>query len=107
MSFYFDQYSLYTGLNIIESFVSRDFNFTGYALGTINSGTQGFFSGSFYQRDQSNTKTNFLDISLNSGLLFKSSGGFSQPISGLNRVGLDIYRIGTGITGLSVGFFGA
>lgn len=106
MSFWFDQYSLGTGLNTIESFVARDFTFTGYALGVINSGTQGFFSGSFYQRTSTNTKTNFVDFSLNSGQFFVAAGGYSQTVSGLNRVGLDIYRIGTGITGLSIGLFG-
>lgn len=106
ISFWYDQYNLATGLNSIETFVGRSFTFTGYGLGTINSGTQGFFSGSFYQRTPTNTKTNFVDFSLNSGLYYYAAGGFNQEISGQNRVGLDIYRIGTGITGLSVGLFG-
>ncbi len=106
MSFYYDENNLATGLNTYEAFIGRSFIFTGYALGVINTGTQGFFSGSFYQRTATNGKTNFTDFSLNSGALFYASGGFNQTISGLNRVGLDIYRIGTGITGLSVGLFG-
>lgn len=106
MGFWFDQFSLATGLNMIETPIGRDFTFTGYMLGTINTGTQGFFSGSFYQRTPTNTKINFVDFSLNSGVLFSSAGGFSQIISGLNRVGIDIYRIGTGFTGVSVGLFG-
>lgn len=106
ISFYYDEYNLYTGLNSIEAFVGRSFTFTGYAIGVINSGTQGFFSGSLYQRTPTNSKTNFINFSLNSGTFFTGIGGFSQEITGLNRVGLDIYRIGTGITGLSVGVFG-
>jgi len=106
MSFYFDEYNLTTGLNQIEAFVSRDFFFTGYAIGAINSGTRGGFSGSFYQRTTINTKINFRDISLNTGQFFTGVGGSNQIISGMNRVGLDIYSIGTGITGLSVGLFG-
>ncbi len=106
MSFYFDEFNLYTGLNVIESLVSRDFFFTGYAIGVINTGTQGFFSGSFYQRNTTNVKTNFINFGHNSGQFFTAAGGFNQIISGMNRVGLDIYRIGTGITGLSVGLFG-
>lgn len=106
LSFYFDTFNLFTGLNIIESLISRDFFFTGYAIGAINSGTQGIFSGSFYQRNTINTKTNFINIGMNSGQFFTGLGGFNQTISGMNRVGLDIYQIGTGITGLSIGLFG-
>ncbi len=106
MAFWFDQYTLSTGLNSIEAVVGRSFFFTGYSLGVINTGTQGFFSGSFYQRTSLNAKTNFIDFSLNSGVMFRATGGFNQEISGMNRVGLDIYRLGTGITGLSIGLFG-
>ncbi len=106
MSFWFDQYNLATGLNFVEGFVSRDFFFTGYALAAINTGTQGYFSGSFYQRTPTNVKTNFINFSLNSGTFFSANGGYIQTITGMNRVGLDIYLIGTGITGLSVGLFG-
>jgi hypothetical protein len=106
MSFWYDESNLSTGLNTIEAFISRSFYFTGYGLAVINTGTQGFFSGSFYQRTSTNAKTNFVDFSLNSGMFFTGVGGYNQEISGMNRVGLDIYRIGTGITGLSVGLFG-
>lgn len=106
MSFYFDQYSLVTGLNQVESFVSRDFIFTGYALGVINTGTQGFFSGGLYQRTATNTKVAVTQFSLNSGMFFSGRGDFNQTVSGMNRIGFDIYLIGTGITGLSVGIFG-
>lgn len=106
ISFWYDQYNLATGLNSIETSIGRSFTFTGYSLGAINSGTQGFFSGSFYQRTPTNTKTTFVDISLNSGLFFTANGGYNQEISGMNRLGIDIYSIGTGITGLSVGIFG-
>lgn len=106
VSFYFDEFGLTTGLNMMEAVIGRSFFFTGYAIGVINTGTQGYFSGSFYQRTPTNTKTNFIDFSLNSGLFFVANGGFGQEISGMNRLGLDIYRIGTGITGLSVGAFG-
>lgn len=106
MGVFFDEFSLATGLNLWEGFVGRSFVFTGYGLGAINTGTQGFLSGSFYQRTPTNTKTNFVDFYLNSGTFFYASGGFSQEVSGMNRVGLDIYRIGTGFTGVSVGLFG-
>lgn len=106
MAYWFDSTTLATGLNAVEAMVGRSFFFTGYGIGVINTGTQGLFSGSLYQRTQTNTKTNFVDISLNSGVYFRATGGFNQEISGLNRVGLDIYLIGTGITGLSIGVFG-
>jgi len=108
LSFFFDEYNLVTGLNLLEAFVSRDFTFSGYALGLINSGTSGaFLSGSLYQRTPANVKTSFLSFSLNSGLFFYASGGLNQPISGMNRVGIDLYRVVQGMTGLSVGVFGA
>ncbi len=106
MSFWFDEYSLTTGLNLTEALVGRDFLFTGYAIGAINSGTQGSFSGSFYQRNQTSVKTTFVSFGMAAGQFFSGRGGFSQTVSGLNRVGLDIYSIGTGLTGLSIGLFG-
>jgi hypothetical protein len=106
ISFYFDQYNLNTGSNQIEAFVGRNFTFTGYAVGAITSGTQGFFSGSFYQRTTVGVKVPFRDFSFNSGQFFTGVGGLSQTISGLNRVGLDILALGTGMTGVSVGIFG-
>lgn len=106
ISFWYDEFTLATGLNTIESFVSRDFTFTGYGIGSITALTQGAFSGSLYQRTPTNTKITFVNFGMPSTQSFTGRGGFSQVISGLNRVGLDIYSIGTGITGLSVGLFG-
>jgi hypothetical protein len=106
MSFFYDATTLQTGLNSLEGFVGRDFFFTGYAIGAYNSGTQGMFSGSIYQRTRVNTKVKIVDITLTSGMFFTGVGGFVQVVSGMNRVGLDILLIGTGLTGLSVGVFG-
>lgn len=106
ISFYFDSTTLATGLNLFEGFVSREFYFTGYGLGAINSGTQGYLSGSFYQRSPTNVKTSFAAFSLFSGNYSAFTGGFMQLISGLNRIGVDINLIGTGITGLTIGAFG-
>ncbi len=106
MSFFFDQYTLATGLEQIESFVGRNFTFTGYAIGVINSGTQGSFSGSFYQRTTTNTKVAFANFGMPIGQFFSGRGGLNQIVSGMNRVGVDILNIGTGITGLSLGLFG-
>lgn len=106
MSFYFEAYNLNTGLNLIETFVGRNFTFTGYAVGAQTSGTQGFLSGSLYQRTQINGKVPFAAFSFNSGMFVTGVGGLSQTISGLNRVGLDIVNLGTGMTGVTVGLFG-
>lgn len=106
MSFFFDEFTLATGLNQVESFVGRTFTFTGYALGAITSASQGFVSGSFYQRNQTNVKTNFVDFSLGTSMVCSGRGDFAISITGMNRVGLDIYQIGTGVTGLSIGLFG-
>lgn len=106
MSFFFDEYNLATGVNLQEGFVSRDFFFTGYALGVYTSGTRGTISGNLYQRTTANSKVNLSSFVLNSGAFFYGSGGFNTVISGMNRVGIDIYTLGTGFTGLSVGVFG-
>lgn len=105
-SFWFDEYSLTTGINLTESLVGRSFFFTGYALGTITTGTQGSFSGSFYQRTPTNVKTSFVSFGMPAGQFFSGRGGFGLEISGMNRIGLDIYSIGTGLTGVSIGLFG-
>lgn len=106
MSFFFDSTTLVTGLNNIEGFISRNIFFTGYAVGAYTSGTQGNFSGSFYQRTTNNTKVTFQNFFLTSGMYFTGVGGLLQTLSGMNRIGVDIYSIGTGLTGLSLGVFG-
>lgn len=106
MSFYFQEYGLYTGYNLAESFIGKSFYFTGYALGLVNSGTNGILSGSLYQRSPEGVKSPFVNFTLSTGFFFYASGGFSQQISGLHRVGLDISNIGSGMTGLTVGIFG-
>lgn len=107
MTFYFDAFTLETGLNVSEGFVSRDFSFTGYSLGVINSGNAGTaLTGKLYQRTTTNTKVNFADFSLANGSLFIANGGYNQTISGLNRIGVDLLGVPTGMTGLSVGVFG-
>lgn len=106
ISFFFEAYNLNTGLNQIESFIARDFTFTGYAVAAQTSGTQGFLSGSLYQRSPLGVKTNFRDFSYNSGQFFTGVGGLSQTISGMHRVGIDLLNVGTGMTGVTVGIFG-
>jgi hypothetical protein len=106
ISFFFDEYNLATGLNLIEGFVSRDFIFTGYAVGAFISGVNGFLSGSLYQRNTNNVKTEIAAFSLLSGSYFNAAGGFNRTVSGMHRVGVDIFRLATGITGVSVGLFG-
>lgn len=106
MSFYFDESNLITGLSLVETFIARDFTFTGYGLGLIVSGRDGFLSGSLYQRNSTNTKTKFIDFSLNSGIVWYASGGFQQTISGMNRVGVDLVRLSSGCTGFALGAFG-
>jgi hypothetical protein len=107
LSFYLDEYNLATGMNIVEAFTSQNFTFTGYALGCIYTGNvAGYLSGSFYQRTSTNIRTAFVDFYLNSGVYYYASGGFSQPITGCNRVGLSIYKTVTGMTGVTLAAFG-
>lgn len=106
LSFFFEAYNLNTGLNQVESFIARNFTFTGYAVAAQTSGTQGFLSGSLYQRSPLGVKTNFRDFSYNSGQFFTGVGGLSQTISGMHRVGIDLLNVGTGMTGVTVGLFG-
>lgn len=106
ISFFFDEYSFITGVNLSEVFVGRNFILTGYSLGLITSGTVGTTSGSLYQRTLTNNKTIFANFEINNGLLSYVSGGLSQQISGMNRVGIDILAKASGATGLCVGLFG-
>lgn len=106
MSFFFDEYNLEAGSNLLEGFVSRDFWFTGYALGAYSSGIGGSLSGLMYQRTTLNEKVQILPFSFENGIYFKSEKGYSQVISGMNRVGIDIFSVSTGVTGFTVGIFG-
>lgn len=106
ISFFFDETNLATGLNLIEGFVSRDFIFTGYAIGAYITGVAGVLTGIIYQRDTGNIKNQVTPFSFASGSFFTGKGGFNQTISGMNRIGIDIYRLLTGVTGVSIGIFG-
>ena len=106
MSFYFDEFNLATGLNLVEGFVARDFTCTGYAIGAYVSGTHGSLTGSLYQRNTSNIKTEISAIYMQSGMYFTGVGGLTKTISGMHRVGIDIFRIPTGATGVTIGLFG-
>ncbi len=86
--------------------MARDFIFTGYAVGAYVSGTHGRLSGTFYQRNQNNIKTQIVPFSFESGMFFSGKGGFTQTVSGMNRVGLDLFSSMTGVTGVTFGLFG-
>lgn len=106
ISFFFDEFNTATGLNLVEGFISRDFIFTGYAVGAYISGTHGRLSGALYQRNTINVKTQIVPFSFESGMHFTGQGGFNQTVSGMNRVGVDIFSLMTGVTGISIGLFG-
>lgn len=99
-----------TGLNLAETFVATSFNMTGYKLGCVASGTNqllgGVLTGKFYTRDDNNNKITLQDFTFGLGRYTYFSGGLGVPITGGNRIGVDITNTVSGIEGLSLGVFG-
>ena len=95
----------YTGLNVMEGFVSHSGILTGYVLGSHTAGTSGILSGSIYTRDTDNTKTTLLNFSMNTGELFKT-GIITGNFNPLYRIGVDLYSGLSGMRGLTIGIFG-
>lgn len=109
MSYFFEPVG--TGLNLAESFVAKDFYFTGFALGCVQSGSRPFFggilTGNIYQRTPQNSKILLISgFRFDTGQHFAFSGDFSHYITGLNRVGVEITNTISGIEKLSIGMFG-
>lgn len=100
-----------TGLNAAEAFVSRTFQYTGYALGCVTSGTApeiGNFilSGNVYVRELNNTKTILHSFTFNTGVYSYVSGNLAYTVTGMNRMGVDLTSTLSGISKFSVGLFG-
>jgi hypothetical protein len=99
-----------TGLDLAESFVTRNFFFTGFALGAVISGSGpsngGILTGRIYQRDTGNNKIILNTFTFNSGAVYARSGVFSYPITGDNRLGIDLLNSLSGIDKFSVGVYG-
>lgn len=108
LSFYLSPVN--SGMELAESFVTRSFFFTGFALGAITSGrgpvNGGILTGVIYQRDTGNTRTNLQQFTFDSGRFFFRSGNFSQIITGDNRIGIDIRNTLSGLDKFSVGIYG-
>lgn len=101
----------FSGLAIAETFVCQNFNFTGFALGCVDSGTAplngGILTGSIYVRSLTNEKTNLItNFTFNTGLHSYISGNFGYPITGYYRLGIDITNTLSGLDRFSVGIFG-
>lgn len=121
INFYFDY--IYTGLNLVENFICKDFTITGYAIGAVNSGRgpghlnsgasglQYFrpLTGEIYQRDTLNNKSTLFGFSFNSGQIYSGSGFDSSSylsFVGSNRLGVDIFSGLSGISNVTIGVFG-
>lgn len=106
LGFYFN--SVYTGIALAESFVSKNFRVSGWAVGCVDYGTGSqVLTGNFYQRTTGNNKVNIVGFSLGTGAYFTGVYLNSLPtFSGLNRLGVDILAKSTGISKLSLGLFG-
>lgn len=108
LSFYLSPVN--SGMELAESFVTRSFFFTGFALGAISSGrgpvNGGILTGVIYQRDTGNNRFDLQQFTFNSGQTFFRSGNFSQIITGDNRIGIDIRNTLSGIDKFSIGIYG-
>lgn len=118
LSFWAD--AVYTGNYQQELFIADSLLFTGYSIGAVSSGTGPYHRisgnsgeaimsplvGSIYQRDNANNVSTVAIFTFNSGQLFKTSGNYSQTITGGNRLGLSIASGLSGIGGLTIGLFG-
>lgn len=109
LSFYFDPIA--TGLAVAESFISRNINITGFALGAVISGagpliSGGMLSGRIYARNPDNSTQIFQNFTFDSGLYYSFSGNLAIPLTGNQRIGLDILSTLSGIQKFSVGVFG-
>lgn len=106
MSFYFDEFNLATGLNLIEGFVNQAFYITGVALGARVAGATAVLTGQIYRRDTSNTKSFLYGFTLGSANTFGYVGGLNLQVQSLDSIGIDIFNFGTSLTGLRIGIFG-
>lgn len=111
MSFFLNPVN--TGLNLAEAFIVKTFNITGFAVGCITSGTgiaiggyPGPFSGDFYTRDTGNNKTIITGFTFNSGQYYSGYFNMSFPVTGYNRIGIDITNTLGGLSNMSIGIFG-
>lgn len=111
VSFFLDPVN--TGLNLAEAFVAQTFLMTGFALGCVTSGSgpssagAGLLSGSIYTRSFStNSKTTRNSFTFNSGVFSYFSGNMSYPITGMDRIGIDVTNTLSGIEKMSIGVFG-
>ncbi len=109
LSFYFDPVA--TGLATAEAFISRNINVTGYALGAVTSGagpliSGGMLTGRLYARNPDNSTQIFQTFTFNSGVYYSFSGNLAVPLTGNQRIGVDILSSLSGIAKFSVGVFG-
>lgn len=99
-----------TGLNLAETFAGYSFNLTGFKLGCYTSGSKpqngGILTGSLYLRDDNNVKMTIRNFTFDTGRFTYFSGGLGFPVTGGNRIGIDITNSISGIDGLSIGVFG-
>ena len=109
LSFFVDP--VLTGLDLADAWISRTFQFTGFALGCLTSGNGPYvpgaiLSGHIYCRDLNNIKTTLQSFTLNTGVYTSISGGFGIPVTGMYRMGIDLTSTISGISKLAIGAFG-
>ena len=102
-----------TGLNISEVMVPYHIGYTGYAVSCVQSGAgpevagvNAPMTGRIYTVSTGNTKYTLTQFTFNSGELFQQSGGANVMITGWNRLGFDITRSLSGISGVTISIMG-
>jgi hypothetical protein len=105
VSFFFDY--PFTGSGVQEVFIPKSWNFTGYAVGCITSGSGAAgFSGSFYQRTTGNALSSVTGFELSAGQYYGLSGLVSIPMTGNNRLGITVNSILSGCRGITLAAYG-
>lgn len=118
ISQYYDY--IYTGLNNNETWVYDALTITGWRIGAIASGTgpAHFSSGSsgtpimtpltgnWYQRGTGNTTGLIAQFSFNSGVIYLQNSVNNITVSGLSRIGLNLFSGLSGIQGVTFSLFG-
>lgn len=104
-NFFFDY--PFSGLNMIESYIQSNFFITGTIIGVNTTGNAGPIGLNWYQRLTDGTsKISLFNDTFETGIYHKVNSKTNIPVTGINRLVLDITGVISGFQGLSIGIFG-
>jgi len=104
-NFFFD--SPFSGLNMIESYIQSNFFITGTIVGVNITGNAGPMGLNWYQRLTNGTsKISLFNDTFETGIYHKVNSKTNIPVTGINRLVLDITGVISGFQGLSISVLG-